>query len=155
MNITTTQEMRLAGPGSIRLQSSLVFWSESSEDVHEIVCGFVVNQKLWTTIRTFKPVNNRIWMLRVRGRWHIITLFSVHAPNEDDANEEIKEKCNEILDRVTLWSYIKTVLGDLFSWLLYLFNLGDHCPWILPRLKFFHLTFPTSSTIVPLSCTQR
>jgi hypothetical protein len=46
----------------------------------------------------FKAVNDRISMLRVRGKFFNITLFSVHALNEEE--EEVKDAFNNRLEEV-------------------------------------------------------
>jgi hypothetical protein len=56
----------------------------------------------------FKAVNDRISMLRVRGKFFNITLFSVHAPNEEK-EEEVKDAFNNRLEEV----YNRTLRNDV------------------------------------------
>ena len=46
----------------------------------------------------FEPISDRICKLRVKGKFHNMTLINIHAPTEDK-EEEINEKFYEELQR--------------------------------------------------------
>ena len=46
----------------------------------------------------FEPISDRIYKLRVKGKFYSITLINIYAPTEDK-EEEIKEQFYEELQR--------------------------------------------------------
>ncbi|XP_060530071.1 craniofacial development protein 2-like [Cylas formicarius] len=137
MDITAIQEIRWLGTGSVQMQNSLVFWS-GSENIHEFGCGFVVSKKYRTAIIAFKPVNNRICKLRVKGRWHNVTMFSVHAPT-NEAEGEKKDEFYEMLEqeyRAAPRNDIKIIMGDLNAQL----GKEDHLRCVVGRHSLHNVT---------------
>jgi hypothetical protein len=76
--------------------------------------GFYVNSRLLPNILRFVPVNDRHYLIRVRGKFRYYCIINAHAPTEDKDDEE---KDNFYLQLETIYSQcpkhdIKIVLGD-------------------------------------------
>ena len=82
--------------------------------MHVFGTGFIVIGKARNKVIDFKPINERMCVLRIRGRFHNYSLICVHAPTEDKDNKE-KEAFYDMLEKVyeTCPKFdIKICLGD-------------------------------------------
>ena len=64
---------------------------------------------------SFTPINERICKLRMKGKFHNITLINVHAPTEEKTEEERGKFCVDLqkeYDRVPKHDNVM-ILGDL------------------------------------------
>jgi exonuclease III len=83
--------------------------------VGQLGSGFIVTKEVEKNIMSFTPINERICMLRLKGKFHNITLINVHAPTEEKIEEE-KVKFYDDLQRTydrTPKHDIVMILGDL------------------------------------------
>ncbi|RNL66056.1 hypothetical protein D7I40_24495, partial [Citrobacter sp. MH181794] len=77
--------------------------------------AFIVDNNLKNVILDFTPVNERICVLRIKGRFQNLSIVNAHAPTEDK-EELVKDQFYQTLERIydALPNYdIKMVLGDL------------------------------------------
>lgn len=82
IDIIALQEIRWMGQGILERRNSSLYYS-CDKRKHEFGCGFIVNAGIRHLVMDFKPINDRICILRVRGRFNNITLISTHAPTEE------------------------------------------------------------------------
>lgn len=83
MDITAVQEIRWTGTGNQKIRKSVVFYSGSPNNRHEFGTGFVIRERMMGSVMDFKPVNERICYMRLRGKLYNISMLSVHAPTEE------------------------------------------------------------------------
>jgi exonuclease III len=83
------QEIRWKGHGQMKNKYSL-YYSCSQQNTGQFGTGFMVKIEIEKNIMSFTPINERICTLRLKGKFHNITLINVHAPTE----EKIEEKIN-------------------------------------------------------------
>jgi len=50
--------------------------------------GFMVRKEVEKNIMSFTAINERICILRPKGKFHNITLINVHAPTEEKMEEK-------------------------------------------------------------------
>jgi len=77
--------------------------------------GFMVRKEVEKNIMSFTPINERICILRLKGKFHKITLINVLAPTEEKMKEE-KEKFYDDLQKTNdraLKHDDVMILGDL------------------------------------------
>jgi len=77
--------------------------------------GFVVSKEYKGSIMEFKPINERICTLRIRGQLFNITLICVHAPTEE-TKEDVKDRFYEELENVydgAAGHDVKMIVGDM------------------------------------------
>jgi exonuclease III len=63
----------------------------------------------------FEPISNHIYKLRVKGKFHNITLINIYAPTrdkEEDAKEQFYEELQKVQDRVPKHD-LTIILGDM------------------------------------------
>lgn len=90
MDITAIQELRLIDNGSQKFSKSVVFYSGT---------GFVIRQNLLEYVMEFKPINEYISYIRLRGKFYNNSLLSVYTPTEEK-NDLTKDTFYDQLERV-------------------------------------------------------
>jgi hypothetical protein len=84
-----------------------VFYSGACENIFGT--GFMVHKNYKHLIMDFKAVDDRISILKIRGRFFNITLFSIHALKEDK-EDEVMDAFYEKLEEVYITALQKTTL---------------------------------------------
>lgn len=113
MDVTAVQEMRWLGSGHQRHREYDLYYSCHASD-HMFGTGFIVGPKMKSLVIDFKPINERLCTLRMRGKFYNISVINVHAPTEEKTSE-VKESFYEELDRAYSQCPshdLKIVLGD-------------------------------------------
>ncbi|KAJ4437536.1 hypothetical protein ANN_17681 [Periplaneta americana] len=114
VDVTAIQEMRWMGNGVIDKKECVIFYS-CHPNKHQFGTGFIVRKEVKHLILNFNPINERISVLRIKGKFFNCSLINVHAPTEMKPNEE-KDTFYALLERAfdsCPSSDIKMVLGDL------------------------------------------
>jgi endonuclease/exonuclease/phosphatase family metal-dependent hydrolase len=79
-----------------------------------LATGFLVKKETVKNIMGFEPINERISKLRLKGKYHNITIINIHAPMEEK-DEETKERfyaeLQQIQEKVPKHDLVIT-LGD-------------------------------------------
>jgi hypothetical protein len=88
--ILALQEIRWKGSGKITKGSYTLFYSCMQEQTGHYGTGFLVMKELMGTILGFEPFNERICKIRIKGKYHNISVVNVRAPTEDK-DDETKE----------------------------------------------------------------
>ena len=128
----------------------MVYFS-GAERQGEYGVGFIVAKKMRNYCMGFKPINEIMCKLRIRGKFYNLTLISAYAPTED-AQDEVKEQFYEELN-ISLEQSPKhdavIILGDFNA------KVGkemSNLSWIYDILSLTNSTFFTAGTI--LWCTK-
>jgi hypothetical protein len=77
--------------------------------------GFLVRKKYKHIVIGFEPINERLCILRVRGKFNNTTMICAHAPteeNDDESKETFYEKLDQIYHRAPAHD-TKIMIGDL------------------------------------------
>ena len=75
----------------------------------------MVKKEIAKNIMSFTPINEKICKIRLKGKFHNITVINVHAPTEEKTEEE-KDKFYDDLQRTferVLKHDVVMILGDL------------------------------------------
>lgn len=112
--ITALQEVRWPEDGETIIDGYTMFYSGRNNENGTAGTGFIISPTARKSVINFTPINERISVLRLRGRWFNITIINVYAPTEDK-DEEVKddfyEKLENVVDHIQKYD-IKIVLGD-------------------------------------------
>ena len=77
--------------------STIYYSGHPSQHIYGV--GFVVKNTLLNAVLQFKPINDRIWVLRLKGKFYNTTIINAYAPT-DGADEDRKEEFYGELDRI-------------------------------------------------------
>ena len=112
VTIAALQEIRWKNSDIIRTKDYTIFYS--GNNTNTLGTGFAVKREAVGKVIGFKPENERICSLRIRGKMFNITIINVHAPTED-ADDHIKESFYDKLEQTydnAPQHDIKMVIGD-------------------------------------------
>jgi hypothetical protein len=65
---------------------------------HEFGTAFLVDSKFNNMVKNFTPINERLCVIRIKGRFFNYSLINIHAPT-NDSEEEAKDQFYEQLER--------------------------------------------------------
>ena len=68
MDIVALQEIRWPDSGSITVDKYTILYSGSIDGRHEFGTGFAVKEHLRNLIISFKPINERLCYIRIKGK---------------------------------------------------------------------------------------
>ena len=112
-NITAVQETKWTGQQVFECQRFMVFSSGGQKGSFGV--GFIVDPNWAKQVIDWKPVNERICVLRVKGKFFNYSIINVHAPHNERPDDE-KDKFYRQLDKAydkCPRNDIKIVIGDL------------------------------------------
>ena len=113
LDVLAVQEMRWTGKGVMDKRNCSVYYS-CHERLHHFGTGFIVSKRIRDKVIEFKPVNERICRLRIRGKTHNISIICAHAPTEDKSDED-KDKFYDLLEKTyseCRSNDLKLIMGD-------------------------------------------
>jgi hypothetical protein len=76
--------------------------------------AFLVDSKVNHMVKNFTPLNERLCVIRIKGRCFNYSLINIHAPTYD-SEEEAKDRFYEQLERAYAFCPshdVKLVMGD-------------------------------------------
>jgi hypothetical protein len=76
------QEIRWKGSCQIKKDKYSLYYSCAQQNTEHLGTGFMVKREITKNIISFQPYNEKICKLRMRGKYHNLTLINVHAPTE-------------------------------------------------------------------------
>ena len=112
VDILALQEIRWRTMEVVKLKEYTLFNSGSKENRRGT--GFMIRNRLRSCVIGYRPINDRICVLRLKGKFFNISLISVHAPIEDSTEEEKERFYGELertYDQIQKHD-VKMVLGD-------------------------------------------
>jgi hypothetical protein len=89
-------------------------YTSSLSNKHEFGTAFLVDSKHNHLVMNFTPINERLCILRIKGRFFNYSLINIHAPT-NDSEEEAKDLFYEELERAynsCPGNDVKIVMGD-------------------------------------------
>jgi len=113
MELIALQEIRWSGTGIHQTPKYSLFYSGHPTE-KTFGTGFLVREKLTSAVMNFKPINERLCMIRIRGKFSNITLINVHSPTEEkpaDEKELFYGELERLLSSVPQHD-VRIVLGD-------------------------------------------
>ena len=115
MDIAAIQEMRWKDKGiKLEKQQKAVIYYSGHPSNSMYGCGFVVRNRFRERVIDWKPINERMCYLRIRGLFYNFSLICVYAPTEVSEEQE-KDQFYQHLDKLVdgLPKYdAKIILGD-------------------------------------------
>lgn len=114
INITAIQETRWPGKNVISNREYAFYYSGIDNKQGTFGTGFVVLKEAMNAVIDFKPIDERLCTLRIKGKFFNITIINGHAPTEDK-DDDVKDVFYENLQKAYNNSPardIKIVLGD-------------------------------------------
>ena len=112
-NITAIQETKWIGQQVFECQRFTVFSSGGNRG--SFGTGFIVDQKWSKHVIDWKPVDERICILRIKGKFFNYSLINVHAPHNErpeDEKDTFYRKLEKVYDMCPQ-NDIKIIIGDL------------------------------------------
>jgi len=101
IQITALQEVRWPHDGWIKKKNYIVLHSGLKTSKGQHCTGFLITGCATQCIIGFKPTNERMCKLRIKGKFYNMTLISVYAPTEDENKlntEEVERFYNKLSD---------------------------------------------------------
>lgn len=112
LDITAIQEVRWEDSGSITSQGMTMLYSGGTK--HKRGVGFIVRDKIMSSIVNFKPINDRLCILEIKCKWYNVIMINCYAPMENK-NDDIKtvfyDELEMLYDSLPNWKP-KIVIGD-------------------------------------------
>jgi exonuclease III len=91
-----------------------IYFSCNPNTTGQAGTGFIIQKSAMSKILGFEPISDRICKLRVKGKFHNITLINIYAPTENkekDVKEQFYEELQRTHDRVSKHD-VTIILGD-------------------------------------------
>lgn len=130
--ITAVQETRWPGINILKNREYAFYNSGTINSQGSFGTGFVVLRQAMDAVIDFKPIDERLCTLRLKGKFFNITLINAHAPTEDK-DDDVKDVFYETLQNAynnAPTRDIKIVLGDFNAKIgreaVYYPNVGKH-----------------------------
>jgi hypothetical protein len=112
IDIAAIQEIRWKGTGVMDTGNFTMYYNGNIGNTFGL--GFLVRKKYKHTVIGFEPINERLCVLRVRGKFKNTTMICAHAPTEekyDESKETFCEKLDQIYHRAPAHD-TKIIIGD-------------------------------------------
>lgn len=114
VGLCALQEARWPGQGSCHKHGHTLFYSGDSRGQHILGTAFIVNDKLLCNVLNFYPVNSRLCVLRIKGRFQNISIVNCHAPTEestDVSKDQFYDELETAFGAIPAYD-VKLVIGD-------------------------------------------
>jgi exonuclease III len=101
--------------GQIKKDKYSLYYSCSQQHPRQLGTGFMVKREIIKNIISFQPYNEKICKLRMRGKYHNLTLINMHAQTKDK-DVRVKEQFYDDLQRMhenTVKHEVVIILGGL------------------------------------------
>jgi exonuclease III len=88
IKILALREIRSKGYGQIRKKEYIMYYSCDPDKAGQNGTEFIIQNYLEKNIMNFESVTVRLCKLRIRGKFHNISIINGYAPTEDKEEEE-------------------------------------------------------------------
>jgi hypothetical protein len=115
IEIIAIQEIRWRGYGLLKKDKYSIHYSCNPISTDQAGTVFIIKQLAMNKILGFKLISECTCKLRVKGKFHNITLINIHAPTEDkeeDIKEQFYEELQTVQDRVPKHD-LTIILGNM------------------------------------------
>jgi len=115
LQIVALQEIRWKEYGHIKKKDYSLYYSCNPDTTGQFGSGFLVKKEIEKNILGFEPYNERLCKLRIKGKYHNLSLICAHTPTEDSDNtvkEQFFEDLQRIQDRIPKHD-ATVLLGDM------------------------------------------
>ena len=112
ITIAALQETRWKNSDTLKTKDYTIFYS--GKEKNALGTGFAVSKKIVDKVIGFRPENERLCAIRIKGKMFNITLINAHAPTEDSEDNDkdsFYEKLEKLYDDAPRHD-VKIVLGD-------------------------------------------
>jgi exonuclease III len=112
IDILAIQETRWPSEGILCQRDATFYYTKSKQEMYGV--AFVVNKRTQEEIIDFKPINERICIIRYKTNFYKVTLINVHGPTEDKdelEKEDFYRKLHNVIDKIPNHD-MKIILGD-------------------------------------------
>jgi hypothetical protein len=103
LQIVAIQEIRWKGRGKIKNGKYEIYYSCAEDNTGYAGTGFIVRKDIGGRVLGFEPYNERLCRLRIRGKFHNITITGAYAPTGDKdgaLKEQFYEDLQKLQDKV-------------------------------------------------------
>jgi exonuclease III len=114
VQIVALQEIRWKEEGQIKKDTYNLYYSCKEGQTGQLGTGFVATKEIVKNIMGFEPINERIRKLRLKGKYHNITIINIHAPTEEkdeDTKERFYAELQQIQEKVPKHDLL-IIIGD-------------------------------------------
>lgn len=114
IDVIALQETHWPDEGLVVTNDYIIYYSGTKNNDHHKGVGFAIKKQLRTAVLSFKAINERLCVLRLKGRFKNITIINVYAPinaADDEDKDLFYEKLEEEYERIPNYD-IKVVIGD-------------------------------------------
>jgi exonuclease III len=91
LQIMALQELRWKGVRQMNKTKYTVYYIYNLEKAGQLGTGFMIQNEIKKNIVSFKPFNERLCKLKIKGKFNNLSIISAHVPTEEKTDEE-KEK---------------------------------------------------------------
>jgi exonuclease III len=114
VHIEALQEIRWKGQGQIKKDKFNLYCSCKEGQTGQLGTGFRARKEIVKNIMGFEPINERICKMRLKGKYHNITIVNTHEPTEEkdeDTKERFYAELQQIQEKVPKHDVV-IIIGD-------------------------------------------
>lgn len=113
IDILATQETNIKGEKITSIENYM--WFNGGGEKNKLGTSFFVKADLKSSIVDYRRINDRMSLIRIKGKYRKITIVNIHAPTEeadDEEKQQFYEELEETYEKIPSFD-IKIVLGDM------------------------------------------
>ena len=113
IKIAALQEIRWKDAGELKKKHYSLYYSGSKKEGHRGT-GFWVEKNTRESVMGFEPINDRLCLMKLKGRFQNITILNTYAPTEESEQHEkdgFYDKLERILQKISKHDIV-IVMGD-------------------------------------------